>query len=423
MRSLTLADGSLAGVDQGRWIPVPETPIQPVLSTAAFFPRGKAAQPTLLDEAPAAYVTAGRIAIGLALKLTGLKPGDKVLIPAYHCSSMVEPLACVGAEPLFYRLRSDLAADLDDIASKIDGSVRALMACHYFGFPQELEALRALCDERGLKLIEDCAHSLFGTYQGKPLGAFGDYATFSLTKFYPVRDGGALVARDSNELAATIESLSPQSAFTNLRALLDSLEQPLDFGRLPALRPLFGTLKLAKQLLKSARKATSGGGAGDQQTNPAQLRGGREGEFPEEWLHIRCATVSRLTSSLVSRRRLVENRRAHYRRLLDAFSDLPGCRALLPEMGDNVVPYMFALWVDDLREAFPILEDKGVPMQRFGQFLWRGIGEETCSTSAALAQHCLQLPCHQDLREEEMEEMIATVRFAISGQTRTKTAA
>jgi len=103
---------------------------------------------------------------------------------------MVAPLSCVSASPVFYRLNEDLRVDLEDIARKIDASTYVLIAVNYFGFPQDLEKLRKFCDDHDLVLIEDCAHSFFGEFAGRPLGSYGDYAIASLTKFFPVKEGG-----------------------------------------------------------------------------------------------------------------------------------------------------------------------------------------------------------------------------------------
>ncbi len=99
-----------------RRIPVPDVPVWPILSAAAFLEDRTPSTPSVLDAGHSVYVTAGRIAIGLALRLAGVSPGDKVLLPAYHCVSMVDPLSCVSASPVFYRIHEDLGVDLEDVA-------------------------------------------------------------------------------------------------------------------------------------------------------------------------------------------------------------------------------------------------------------------------------------------------------------------
>ena len=157
MRSLTMpSDGANVPLPS-RWIPVPDIPIWPVLSPSALLSRPKPLAPSILDAGNSVYVLAGRVAIGLALRLAGLVEGDKVLLPAFHCTSMVEPLVCVSASPVFYRVNTDLSVDIEDIARKIDASTRALITTNYFGFPQNLQMLRSFCDDNDLIAGAGCS--------------------------------------------------------------------------------------------------------------------------------------------------------------------------------------------------------------------------------------------------------------------------
>ena len=139
----------------------------------------------------------------------GIKAGDKVLVPAYHSASMVPPVLHLGAEPVFYRVGADGSVDLADVAARLDGATRAIMVTHYFGFPQAMAAIRALCDAHGLQLLEDCAHSLFGSADGRPLGAWGDYAAASTMKFLPIYEGGCLVSARHPLDAVQLHSAGP----------------------------------------------------------------------------------------------------------------------------------------------------------------------------------------------------------------------
>src|SRR5262249_11225064 len=149
--------------------PGPRVPAYPVLSFETFAPGGSVGLASVLDARWVLHLTYGRMAIGLALKHMGIKRGDSVLLPAYHCLSMVDPVLWAGAQARYYRVREDTSVDLDDIQARIDGTTRALLVPHFFGFPQDMAAIRAFCDAKGLVLIEDCAHVIFGDYRGMPL--------------------------------------------------------------------------------------------------------------------------------------------------------------------------------------------------------------------------------------------------------------
>ena len=400
VQSLTVAGAGPNQPTESRWIPVPDVPVRPILSLRTFFGGNRSPQPCVLDQGYCLDVSAGRIAIARALEMMGLGPDDKVLVPAYHCASMIDPLAWVDAKPIFYRLRADLSADLADIEAKLNPKIRALVIAHYFGFPQDLPAYRKFCDKHGLFLVEDCAHSLFGSDRGVPLGTVGDYAITSLTKFLPVREGGALVTKDPS--AQTIK-LASQGLMVGLMETFSTLQESLYHKRLGLLLPLVRAVEAARLLLRNRRTGQ------ERRINPAQARSGAQGEIDWSWIDVKASPVTAVISRFASRRRLIESRISNYRRLADAFIGLPGCRVLRPELSEGTVPYMFPLWIDNLDEVFPRLEDEAVPMQRFGQFLWSGVDNTVCEHSVALSKHLVQFPCHQELTSEEIDWIIATV--------------
>jgi dTDP-4-amino-4,6-dideoxygalactose transaminase len=388
----------------------PNVPEPSRLSWAAFLD-GRAdesadAAGSIIDVGEPYFLTAGRTAIARGLKAMGLKPGDKVLVPAYHCIPMVQPLIWVGVEPVFYRIGDDLSVDLEDVKRKLDLRTKALMGVHYFGFPQDCHALRDFCDVYKLFFLEDCAHSFFGSYGGRPIGSFGDLAIASLAKFFPVKEGGCLVSARPETLRLT---LRPQTMLDNLSEFSNVLQDSLYYGHLKALYPMgIGLSLLVKLSRKMARQGT------ERSVNPAYLKSGAKEEIDPSWLDVGATSFSVAVQKRVSRRRIVARRRRNFEHLHLGLSNLPGMRPLLPRLSRDVVPYTFPIWVDDLRRIFPRLEDRAIPMQRFGQFLWDGVDEAVCPSSGALSHHCLQLPCHQELSLEEldwiMEQFSSSVR-------------
>ena len=143
--------------------------------------------------APRYYFFWARNAIYHCLNLLNIKPGSRVLLPAYICRAAVDPFLAYGLHVDFYSVKSDCAADIGDIQARITADTKAVLAAHYFGFPQEIQQIRDLCDRYQIALIEDCAHVLTGEIGGRPMGTFGDAAIFSWRKFLPVYDGGELV--------------------------------------------------------------------------------------------------------------------------------------------------------------------------------------------------------------------------------------
>jgi dTDP-4-amino-4,6-dideoxygalactose transaminase len=384
----------------------PRIPLAPVLSGASLRWRGTAGVsglPSVLSAGQARLVTSGRIAIALALREMDVQPGDAVLVPAYHSPSMIPPVLHAGATPVFYRLRPDTSVDLDDVAARIAPNVRVLMVTHYFGFVQNLSALRAFCDARGLLLLEDCAHCFFGQHGGRPVGAWGDYAAASSMKFYPVYEGGALVSA-RHGLAAV--ALRPAGLGFEAKAALATLESGFRYGRLPLLRALLAPplwLKGALRRLLHERRNV-------QAAALAPASSDSSAEFDPAWLDKRSSWLSRLLIGRLPAARIVALRRARYLRLQAALEGLSGVRPLFAVLPDEVCPWMFPLLADDPERLFDDIRAAGVPVTRFARPLWPGVDETVCASSSMLSRHVLAFPCHQELREEELEWMIATLQ-------------
>lgn len=396
----------------GRTIPRPDVPVEPVLSLASFLRSPGDNVLSVLDAGRAIELTAGRFAIALALEAMGLGRRDKVLIPAYHCTSMLEPLALTSSAPVFYRIRPDLSVDLEDAAAKVDADTRAMMVVHYFGFPQDMEAIRRFCDDKGLYLLEDCAHSFFGTLNGRPLGSFGDYAIASPRKFFPIPDGGCLI---SNRYDISAISLRGQGTLAAMKVAFNIVEQSTLYGRLWGLSPLIGiALWIKNRIFGPSNRPPADGPGIDNPSNIIGTNYGTPGDLDLRHVKTRMSPASRLIYRRVSKSRIVARRRENYRTMLEGFSGVPGCHALIPDLPDNVVPHLFPLWVDDLPDVFPDLEDMAVPMQRFGQFLWPGVDREVCPVSVALSRHLVQFSCHQEVTPEELDSVIERARSIIA---------
>ena len=380
-------------------------PTHPVLSLGSFTGGGQRV-PSVLDAAQVRFVTSGRVAIAIALKQMGIGAGDSVMVPAYHCASMVEPVIWSGATPVFYRVNPDTSVNLDDIASKLDGTTRLIMATNYFGFPQNLSAIRAFCDARGLKMLEDCAHSFLGEHQGKPVGSWGDYAIASSMKFFPVYEGGCLVS--ARHSLASVPLHSAGVGF-EAKVAFNTLEDGFEYRRLGGVKAFLQLPMALKNFVWGQIKARKPSQAASMA--PGSSDGGFG--FDPNWLDKRSSYFSRSMLKLVSRKRMGELRRKNYLTLQAALAGLPGCRPLFPTLPERVYPWVFPLLTDNPQPVFHVLKDAGVPIIRFGEFLWPGVDASVCAASVDLSRRVLQFPCHQELRDEEIDWMITKIKEAL----------
>jgi len=121
----------------------------------------------------------GRSAFLAILDALDIKKGNEVLLQAFTCNSVVNPILNRGATPIFVDINETLNLDSKDLKKKITEKSKAVIVQHTFGWPANLDEILKICRENNLILIEDCAHSLGAEYKGKKIGTFGEAAFFS----------------------------------------------------------------------------------------------------------------------------------------------------------------------------------------------------------------------------------------------------
>jgi dTDP-4-amino-4,6-dideoxygalactose transaminase len=392
--------------------PTPAVSLFPIFSAATILSAHGPLPACVLGAGWRLPVTTGRMGLSLALEHMGIRDGEEVLIPAYHCNSMVEPVVNASARPVFYRVRDDTSVDLDDVEARVNARTRVLMVTHYFGFPQNLTAIRAFCDARNLVLIEDCAHVFFGEHAGKPVGSYGDYAFASPMKFFPICDGGYLISR--RHRVDRIPTKSSGLRFS-LKAAQTILGRSVQYKRLGPLRHVLTLSMQVKNSLgasmpRSELAVETSQAPGQAQYNFDGYFSGLAGEFDPAWIHTGMSSTSRAIIALTAKSRIYHGRRANYSTLQNALAGLPGCKPLYPELPRSLAPYVFPLLVDDPQKVFPALKRHGVPIARFGEYLWDGFDRSICPIAVEFSRRVLQFPCHQELTAEELAWMIGTIR-------------
>lgn len=144
-------------------------------------------------------LNSGTSALHLALDLIGVGPGDEVILPAQTFVASGLAILYCGATPVFADIGyEDGNIDPASVAQKISPRTKAVMAVHWGGYPCDMEALKQLCREKQLYLIEDAAHALGAAYRGRMIGSISDITCFSFQaiKHLSTGDGGAIVIKD-----------------------------------------------------------------------------------------------------------------------------------------------------------------------------------------------------------------------------------
>lgn len=155
-------------------------------------------------------LTSGGQALQIALRASGVKPGDRVLTNAFTLAPVPGAIAAVGANPVLIETTEQLRPDLLDLDAKAGSSgATTLLLSNMRGHLPDMNAVVAICDKYDLRLIEDCAHTMGASWEGRQSGTFGLAGCYSTQSYKHMNsgEGGLLVSSDPAFMArATVLS-------------------------------------------------------------------------------------------------------------------------------------------------------------------------------------------------------------------------
>ena len=188
----------------------------------------------------------GTDSLYIIMKMLGIGVNDEVITSANSWISSSETISQTGAKPVFVDVHSEYySMDESKLFEKITSATRAIIVVHLQGQVCEMDNIKAICDERGLFLIEDCAQSHFSEYKGKLVGHFGIAASFS---FYPGKNLGAYgdagcIITNNDELAEKCRMFANHGAkkkhnhvIEGINSRLDGLQAAVLSSKLPHLK-------------------------------------------------------------------------------------------------------------------------------------------------------------------------------------------
>jgi perosamine synthetase len=357
-----------------------------------FQSQGERDLPFPLNAPQRMYFYRARNAVYHLFRALRFRPGETVLVPAYHHGNEVRAIRAAGASIKFYPITRNLQPDLDALRRLCGADTRALFVIHYLGWPQPMKELTAFCREQGLLLIEDCALALLSEPAGQPLGSFGDYAVYCLYKTLPVPHGGLLVQSGRALEALTGLELVPCNLTSLASRSMDLMLQRLRSrsnglgGSLMKLKRMIGHV-LSAAGMERLPIGDTGFDMGSVNVGMSPLA---------SWLLTRCDYNA-----------IRRQRRDNFLRLRDG---LAGRATLVhAELGEGVCPLFFPILVPHKRSAAEALWQRGIEAVEF----WNEGDPEADGTRFPYAQflrdHLLELPLHQDVTSAQVDFMVKQV--------------
>jgi perosamine synthetase len=373
--------------------PAPRVPLLPVLRWRDLA-LGRVAAARALDGAGVRHFSRGRYAMHEAYRAAGVGPGGALLAPSYHCRTMFDPALALGGEVLFYAVDEQLRPDLASIITLLAQAsppVKALVVTHYFGFrqPQRLiDALAALCQQHGITLVEDCSHGWqIALEQGPACQAQpGRMVVASPYKFFASPDGGTLWGSPAQLGDAASSAPGPVAELKSLVHMLARARSGTTVG--------------------AAAEGGAPAARGSEHTETGALISHNYQRAQEQ---DRGLALSRWIVRHSRMDTATAQRRAHYRRWLDATGALARARPLFAELPPDCAPYMFPLLIDTPDPHFFQLKQLGMPIWR-----WDDMAVADCAVANKMGRHLLHLPCHQSLSDRQMAWMTSSVAGVVA---------
>jgi dTDP-4-amino-4,6-dideoxygalactose transaminase len=361
----------------------PRLEVLPPLPPGVYFRRPAVQRaPFPLEEPDVTLYSRARQGIYAGVQALGLRPGDEVLVPAYHHGSEVEALHRAGLVCRFYEGTDRLEPDEAELESLLGPRARLLHLTHYVGFPQDAARWRRWCDRHELLLLEDAAQAWFASLDdGHLAGTVGDLAVFCLYKTVAVPDGAALRVRDQKRGPFGPEAGGRGLRETARRHVLWALSRSAAFSRLRPHRPV---------LYEAAQDFA----LGDADRGP---------------LALTVRLLPRLAGGDPA-----AARRANYGRLLAALRE--HVRAPFDELPAGASPFCFPVETEHKVEVLTRLEREGIAAIDFWSVPHPSLPVEGFPRAARRRSRTVGLPVHQALRAGDIARIAEVAATALAAR-------
>jgi perosamine synthetase len=340
----------------------------------------------------------GRGAIYLylaALRASGQLPARRnvVLVPSFHCPTVVDPALHAGFDVRFFAIDSEMRIDAQDLLRKLDDTVAAVLFIRFFGFAETDPQLVAACRAAGAKVIEDCCHSFLDANPLRISYTGADATVFSFWKTVPSLVGGGLLLAEPLPLPAQTRVPSQDSK--------------------PRIRAL------ARQLLDGSKK---GGAKDDGKEEGPAVRKPADQAYPYDkaaasW---EIPSSSKWILANAPLEDVVTARRRNYTLMSQALAASPHLIPLRKDLAANTVPWGFPVILQKRAERDYRIRSRGVPVFTFGEvlhpllFTQHANEREMLDTTTFLSNNVLGFATHQGFSEAQIAGFATAINSYIA---------
>lgn len=346
-------------------------------------------------------VTSGTVALEIAIHLLDLRPGDEVIVTPQTYQATLQPLLDYDVDVRFCDI-DPISLNIDPLELKalVTERTRAIVLVHYGGWPAEMDEILAVARDRGIVVIEDCAHALGSSYHGRRPGSLGDIGCFSFhtTKNITTLGEGGMLTMDRDDWAERVHRLRSNEVDG------DFVAAPVDGEELPGLLPWMKySSSVYHRHCRDIRRA------------------GTNATLSEAACAVGVAQLDRL-DDLVARRRAIATR------LDEVILRHPHARVSRPRPGIRHSYHLYTLFVAGTgpRERLvKELDASGIevqlryfPLHLLPEWRSKGHGKGECPVAERLwfTEH-VNLPCHPGLSDTQVDHLVEALDAALTATT------
>ncbi|MBI2426949.1 MAG: DegT/DnrJ/EryC1/StrS family aminotransferase [Candidatus Kerfeldbacteria bacterium] len=359
----------------------------------------------------------GRTSLLLLLRAFGIGAGDGVLLQAYTCVAVPDPVLWAGATPVYVDIDANtLNMSPDDLEKKITPKTRAVIVQHTFGIPADLQRIIAIARKHGLVVIEDCAHAMGARASGNLVGTFGDAAFFSFGRDKVLSSvfGGMAVTND-DALATRMKEIVERTPMPSKTWVRRQLMHPLWFAMV---KGVYGRGQLGKALALLGRRARV--------FSPAVYPQEKKGVQPKDiGARMPNAVAELARHQFAKLQRLNDHRREIAKIYHAGLEGASGIQRPVWNDADEPIFLRYTIQSDHAREIFAHARANGIHLGDWYRtpIAPNGVRESavkyehgSCPSAERAAERSLNLPTHIGISLDDARKVLHSLRSLRGGE-------
>lgn len=358
----------------------------------------------------------GRSALWAIVRSFDWPIGSEVILPGFTCAAAVNPFLWAGLKPIFADIDQSLNVDAAKIEFLVSEKTKAILVQHTFGLPADLQRIKEISLKHDLVLIEDCAHSLGASFQGRLLGTWGDASFFSLGRDKIISSVfGGLALANRSDLFSGLKKEEKQALVPSGRWIRQQLRHPRLVARW--VQPWYGRRQAGRKMLLFFQKTGILSKAMTRREKNGGQIASRPGQMPKEMAVLAVNQLSKLERYNRHRAEIA----SFYRK------ELAGSGLILPCDGPGRIYLKFSLIMpdkDSADRALGYLRGRGIHLYDG----WKdspvvpsdvrlsamGYQKGDCPLAEDLSSRLVNLPTHANISKTDAARIVRELKIFLA---------